>query len=564
VNWVSDVGFEPALIDAPVVSWTPASILARVPLGATSGPVSVTVGGTAKSSSQVFTNGDPYITDISVLSGVAGDEVILTGNNFGAGFDGGHRVVVGSTLLLNANDYNSYTNTEIIFIIPSGPLGNQSVKVRVGSVDSNSAWLNLAMPAGPVWEHTWGETGSEAATAVASDSIGDVYLTGYSASYHSLYLDVLLVKYSNSGSFRWARVWDNTDRGRVSERVELAEDLCLDSSDGVYLTGSVIDDQSTPSVLLLKFNTGGEFQYARNWTLTNVSNISGEAICTDGTYLYIAAVLEQIDLGQLVLLKYGLDGSLVSNYTWLVDREIIPTDIIVDGNGDLVVTGTAADVFAAGLDAFVLKTDSDFTPIWCQYWGTSKGEDIGYGLLADGDNNVLMVGGSTNWSALSAPILAVLNSDGAIITDYYWPLTNFAAFLSIGEAASGNFYCVGTGWPAEQTIFFARLGDAGANYAVQDFRVYTHPLTIPQALGGWMTGGDDILICGQALQRGGVWNDMSANTTPASGDLQEETAILDIYDGTSVNLSGTTTNVTGIENTGGGGNDALIIKYNPE
>jgi len=176
----------------------------------------------------------------------------------------------------------------------------------------------------------------------------------------------------------------------------------------------------------------------------------------------------------------------------------------------------------------------------------------------------MLVGGSDSWSAQSQPFLVVFDSSGALLTDYYWPLPNFSAFLGIDQAASGNYYCVGTGWPAVDIIYFALLGDAVSNYAVQTFRAYTHALTMPQALGGWMTTGDDLFICGQAIQRGGVWGDLSVATTSAAGNLQEETELLAVFDGTTSNLSGTTTNVTGIENTGGGGDDALIIKYNPE
>lgn len=563
VNWVPGIGFEPAMLSAPIVSWTPGEIVSRVPLGATSGEVDVTVDLATKSSTQVFTNSDPYITDISVLSGVAGDQVTLLGNNFGPGFDAGHRVVIGSTLLLSANDYVSYTNTEIVFIIPDGPLGSQSVRVRVGSVDSNEAFLDIQQAPGPVWEHTWGEIGNEAAQAVVTDSVGDVYLGGLSTSYHEPYSDALLMKYSASGGFRWARVWDNTDRGRIADRIETGADLCISDADDLYLAGTAHDENSRQCVLLLKFNSAGDFQYARTWTTANVDSSAAQAICTDNSYLYIAGMAKIFDISAALLLKYGLDGTFVDSYWWVVDRETVANDIAVDANGDLLVTGYAGDAAAGLYDVYLAKLDSNFTFLWADYWGEA-GIDIGSGLYVTDTNDILVVGSTSSFGNSAQPLLVVYGTDGKVQGGYYWPVPDSSSFLTINEAASGKFYCVGTGKAQSAIIYYALLGDAASGFGADEFRAYAHPLTQPNALNGWVSSADDLFICGVAVRRGAVWSDLDVFTTPAPGLTAGEDTPFAPLDGTSSTVNGTTTNVMGIENTGGGADDALIIKYNPE
>lgn len=567
VNWVPGTGFEPARIIAPVISWTPSEILARVPMGATSGTVDVDIDMGSKTSTQVFTNSDPYITDISTLSGIAGDVVTLTGNNFGSGFDAGHRVALGTTLLLNDNDYVSYTNTEIEFVIPDGPLGNQSVRVRVGLVDSNEAFLTVEQAPGPVWEHTWGETGIDLGAGVVTDDVGDVYMAGSSSSFHTPFSDALVMKYSGSGAFRWARVWDNTDLTLIADRVETVEDVCIDTGGNLYLIGSTHDASSKPSILLLKFNSFGDFQYARNWTADNAQSSAGAAICTDDTYLYIASILHVFDTGELQLLKYRTDGTLESSYMWPLDTEVIASDIAIDSNGDLVVTGFASDVLGGSQeDAFLLKVDGDFTLVWGGFWGGSE-TDIGNGLYINDADEIYMVGTSSSFDAvakIAQPFMAVYAADGTLQSSYSWPLPNTSSFLSIDESASGKFYCVGGGVAQYPIIYYALLGDSDSGYGVENFRAYTHPQTQPNALDAWTSAGDDLFICGFALKRGGVWSDVSVATAPIIPTTAIEPEALVVYDGLPSTLNGTTTNVIGVENTGGGSSDALIIKYNPE
>src|SRR4029077_16837257 len=70
---------------ATPTSWSASSIAVPVPVGATSGPVVVTVGGVA-SNGMTFTVTlpPPSLTSVLPASGVVGTSVTLTGANFGA------------------------------------------------------------------------------------------------------------------------------------------------------------------------------------------------------------------------------------------------------------------------------------------------------------------------------------------------------------------------------------------------------------------------------------------------------------------------------------------------
>jgi hypothetical protein len=114
---------------ATATGWSPTSIVATVPSGATSGSVVVTVGGTA-SSGFSFTVA-PSITSLSPTSGAAGTSVTITGSSFGSS-QGTSTVMFNGT----AATPTSWSAGSITVAVPStAATGN--VVVTVGGVGSN-------------------------------------------------------------------------------------------------------------------------------------------------------------------------------------------------------------------------------------------------------------------------------------------------------------------------------------------------------------------------------------------------------------------------------------------
>jgi len=142
VEWQTGVGFVPIMLDAPVVSWTPALIEATLPVGATSGPVEVTSNSLTAPSAMPLTNSDPYITSLTPLTANMMEEVTIVGNNFGPSMNINRRVVFNDANLFKG--YKSYTNTQIVFTPPNLHLyGAMPVLVRVNGKDSLTGFLDL-------------------------------------------------------------------------------------------------------------------------------------------------------------------------------------------------------------------------------------------------------------------------------------------------------------------------------------------------------------------------------------------------------------------------------------
>jgi RHS repeat-associated protein len=94
--------------------WSDTSIIATVPQGATSGPVTVVEGGVSSNGVQFTVLGPLSITGISASSGPVGSTVTITGTGFGGSQSDSVVAFNGSTASIN-----SWNNTTIVAIVPA-------------------------------------------------------------------------------------------------------------------------------------------------------------------------------------------------------------------------------------------------------------------------------------------------------------------------------------------------------------------------------------------------------------------------------------------------------------
>src|SRR3989304_831310 len=137
-------------------------------------------------------------------------------------------------------------------------------------------------------------TGNVTATDVATDSSGNVYVTGYFAgtvnlgagSWTSTGNDFFIVKYSSSGAFQWS---DREDSGTGSVT---ANSVVTDSSGNVFVAGSfqtaAVDFGAgswTPisgDYFVVKYNSSGAFQWADRED-SGTGNALAQGVATDSS-----------------------------------------------------------------------------------------------------------------------------------------------------------------------------------------------------------------------------------------------------------------------------------------
>jgi hypothetical protein len=158
---------------AAPTSWSAISIVVPVPSGATTGPLVVTVGGTASNSlGFTVTVPAPILTSLTPSSGAAGTPVTISGSNFGS-TQGTSTVTFNGT----AAAPTSWSSTSIVVPVPSGATTGPLV-VTVGGIASNSLGFTVSASAPSLTSLTPSSGAAGTPVTISGSNFGSTQGTG--------------------------------------------------------------------------------------------------------------------------------------------------------------------------------------------------------------------------------------------------------------------------------------------------------------------------------------------------------------------------------------------------
>lgn len=238
------------------------------------------------------------------------------------------------------------------------------------------------------WNKTWGGGDIDGATGVAVDSLGNVYIAGYSASYTAGLYDLVLIKYDSSGILQWNDLWGGFG-------YNLGYDVVVDSANNVYVGGVSRFGAGGNDVVLVKYNNAGVQQWNRTWGGANYDECLGVTIDSSDN-LYVVGYTQSFGAGSqdICLVKYSSMGVQQWNRTWGGFSLDEGYAVYVDSSDDVYLTGRTLNFGAGNYDAVLVKYDSAGTQQWNETWGDT-GSDLGNDIILDDDDNIFL-GGTTN------------------------------------------------------------------------------------------------------------------------------------------------------------------------
>jgi len=222
------------------------------------------------------------------------------------------------------------------------------------------------------WASYYGGSNDDETFAIAIDSTGSVWVTGYSYSPdlatpggfdttldgHS---EPFAVRVTRSGTLAWASYLGGTDHGNGAA-------IAIDASGNAWVAGSTCSAD---------FPTPGGFQTEYGGGLQDgfIARITPQGTLSMATYL----------------------GGAADDYCCGID---------IDPSGDVWVTGLTASsdmstseglhtVFGGDYDAFVARLAPSGTPRWVSYVG-GDGNDSGYGIATDAWSKIWVTGRTTS------------------------------------------------------------------------------------------------------------------------------------------------------------------------
>lgn len=321
------------------------------------------------------------------------------------------------------------------------------------------------------WQRTWGGRLDDSGKGVAVDSLGNVYLTGYSYSFNPGG-DAFLLKFNASGSL----LWQKNDGG--------GDGVAIGPSGSSYVIGGI--NVAFGNVLVERFDASGNIVWARNWsgidtasTYFTVSGIasdpSGNVNVVGGTYRFSSGYATYA-----FLLHFNALGNLLWQRVWVTKNNAAdPTDtatsVAVDSSGDIYALGTTnlAQLSGAAV-TFLSKFNSTGGLLWEKLWYVNGEGNQPKSLGLDNSGNVYISGGISypdNYLLKIDPNGALLAQQSIRGTRGYIPYLYLA-----NNFASNMFLAASISKPPPYTI----CNLAGAMHSVNvTQRTNTYPVRSP-------------------------------------------------------------------------------------
>ncbi|MEZ4744416.1 MAG: SBBP repeat-containing protein, partial [Bdellovibrionota bacterium] len=268
------------------------------------------------------------------------------------------------------------------------------------------------------------------AYGLALDSSDNIYVTGTTfgslAETKSGGYDTYVIKFDSSGNLSWARQLGNTTIGANANAEDVGEDIAIDSSGNIFITGytsSALGESSAGliDIYLAKFNNAGTFQWVKQLGNTTIgssgnNNDYSKSISIDSSgslYIggYTASSLGEASGGSSD--AYAAKFDSMGTLTWLKQlgyttigggssNSETSNSIVLDASGNIYMAGetqgSLSEPSGGSWDVYVAKYDSNRNLTWVKQLGATT---IGTGantfdfvtkIALDNSNNIYITG----------------------------------------------------------------------------------------------------------------------------------------------------------------------------
>src|SRR3990170_3319664 len=233
----------------------------------------------------------------------------------------------------------------------------------------------------------------DAASAIAVDGSGNVYVTGTSHASETA-LDYTTIKYGPNGDTAWVRRYNGTGNSADEARA-----LAVDDSGNVYVTGYSYGSGTFNDYATIKYYPNGDTAWVRRYNGPGNSGDEARAIAVDGSG-NVCVTGNSYGSGtynDYATLKYYLNGDTAwaRRYNGPGDFSDEALAIAVDDSGKVYVTGYSSQFssYPFNVDYATLRYNSDGTTAWeRRYNWTADNDDQALAIAVDGSGNVYVTG----------------------------------------------------------------------------------------------------------------------------------------------------------------------------
>jgi hypothetical protein len=303
----------------------------------------------------------------------------------------------------------------------------------------------------PTGETLWTRTyngpgnGDDYARAIAADGSGNVYVTGSSFG-AGTGDDIATIKYGSSGDTLWLRRYNGP-----SSNSDAASAMAVDGTGNVYVTGLSHDPYTDDDYTTVKYSPTGEQLWASRYSGPDSGIDHSNAIAVDGAgNVYVTGFSEGAGTGRdYATIKYSPTGQelWVRRYDGPVNGGDAAWAIAVDMEGNASVTGDIEVEGTACWDYLTIKYDPSGETLWTRrYTGPGSG-GTAWAVAVDGSANVYVTGDNYESQNINADYATVKYSptgEELWVRRYNGPGNDLDIAKAIVVDGAGNAYVTGT------------------------------------------------------------------------------------------------------------------------
>lgn len=271
-----------------------------------------------------------------------------------------------------------------------------------------------------LWVRTGGGAVNDEALAVATDSEGNIYATGFFSNQMNIQgiqvlgqggKDLFVVKLNSDGDVQWINK-------AVGDNEVFGTGIAVDNQNNIYVTGTfngsvefngeIINSQDS-DVFLIKYNSEGEYLWGQFFGGFNADVSGGITIDNNGNPIIIGTFFNSIFIDGTTLLsnggqdfflaKFNPDGNLIWAANDASDSDDFGRKVAVDNANNVYITGDFAGEIVFGtqtvqangvFDVFVAKYSSEGNPQWIQTVGSNGNVDRAGDIDTDNLGNIFV------------------------------------------------------------------------------------------------------------------------------------------------------------------------------
>ena len=239
---------------------------------------------------------------------------------------------------------------------------------------------------GQVWEKRYVGRGGgiDSANALATDTSGNVYVTGSSNGGESTKKDIVTLKYAPNGDALWQKRY----AGLMGDDAPHA--LSVDTTGNVYVTGYSMGAGAVYNILTLKYDTLGNLLWVKRYASIGGNSYPYALSIDISGNVYITGYTGGSPNNDTLTLKYSTHGNLlwVKKYAGTGESTDVPHALSLDSSGNVYIAGYTG--VSPNFDTLLLKYDANGNMQWVRRYAGKGRDDYANALGVDSAGNAYL------------------------------------------------------------------------------------------------------------------------------------------------------------------------------